>query len=65
MKDCLTKDYINDFLNLSKTNFFDPSWNVFTEVKSISEVLKELNISEEKYENALKISDGNGFQLHL
>ena len=63
MKDCLTKDYINDFLNLSKTNFFDPSWDVFTEGKSISEVLKERNISEEKYEKALKISDGNGFQL--
>ena len=26
--------------------------------------MKELNISEEEYENALKISDDNGFQLH-
>ena len=34
-------------------------------IKSISEVLKELNISQEEYENALKLSDENGFQLHL
>ena len=27
--------------------------------------MKELNISEEEYENALKISDDNGFQLCL
>ena len=59
------KDYINDFLNPSKTNFFGPSRDDFTEIKSISEVLKELNISEEEYENVLKISDDNGFQLHL
>ena len=33
--------------------------------KSISEILKELDISVEEYENALKISDDNSFQLHL
>ena len=49
------KDYISDFLNPSKTNFFDPSRDDFTEIKSISEVWKELNISEEEYENALEI----------
>ena len=58
-------DYINNFLNPSKVNFFDPSRDEFTEVKSISEVLKELDISVEEYKNALKISDGNSFQLHL
>ena len=58
-------DYINNFLNPSKVNFFDPSRDEFTEVKSISEVLKELDISAEEYENALKISDDNSFQLHL
>ena len=47
------KDYINDFLNPSKTNFFDPSRDT------------GLNISEEEYENALKISDDNDFQLHF
>ena len=59
------KDYMNDFLNPSKKNFFGPSRDDFTEIKSISEVLKELSISEEEYENVLKISDDNGFQLHL
>ena len=59
------KDYINDFLNLSKTNFLGPSWDDFTEIKSISEVLKELNISETEYENALKISADKAFQLLL
>ena len=47
------KDYINDFLNPSKTNFFDPSRDT------------GLNISEEEYENVLKISDDNDFQLHF
>ena len=32
--------------------------------KSISGILKELDISVEEYENALKISDDNSFQLH-
>ena len=59
------KDYISDFLNLSKTNFFDYSQDDFTVIKLISEVLKELNTSVEEYENALKVSDDNGFQLHL
>ena len=56
---------MNDFLNPSKVNFFDPSRDDFTEVKSISKVLKELDISVEEHENALKISDDNSFQLHL
>ena len=34
-------------------------------LKSTSEVLKELDISVEEYENALKISSDNSFQLHL
>ena len=60
------KDYINNFLNPSKFNFFDPSRDDFTEaVKSISEALKELDTGVEEYENALKISDDNSFQLHL
>ena len=67
MKEMLlkVKNYINNFLNPSKINFFDRSRNDFTEIKSISKVLKEFNISEEEYESALKISDDNGFRLHL
>ena len=59
------KDYISDFLNLSTTNFFDYSQDDFTGINLISEVLKELNTSEEEHENALKVSDDNDFQLHL
>ena len=58
------KDYISDFLNLSKTNFFDYSQDDFTGINLISEVLKELNTSEEEHENDLKVSDDNDFQLH-
>ena len=34
-------------------------------LESISEVLKELDISVEEYQNALTISSDNSFQLHL
>ena len=43
------KDYIKSLLNPSKTNFLYLFWNDFTEIKSISKVLKELSISEEEY----------------
>ena len=46
-------------------NFFDLSQDDFTEVKSIAEVLNKLNITEQEYETTLKMSDDNGFQLHL
>ena len=36
------RDYINNFLNPSKINFYDPTRDDFIEVKSVSEVLKEL-----------------------
>ena len=35
------------------------------EVKSVSEVLEELSITEQEYENELKISDDNSYQFHL
>ena len=59
------KEYINSFLNPSKTNFYDPTRDDFIEVKSISEVLEELSLTEQEYENALKICDDNSYQLHL
>ena len=34
-------------------------------VKSVSEVLEELSNTEQEYENALKFSDDNSYQLHL
>ena len=59
------RDYINNFLNPSKINFYDPTRDDFIEVKSVSEVLKELSITEQEYENALKMSGDNSHQLHL
>ena len=34
-------------------------------MKSVSEVLEELSMTEQEYENVLKISDDNSYQLHL
>ena len=34
-------------------------------LKSVSEVLEEINISEEEYKSALQISDDQDFQFHL
>ena len=59
------RDYIKDFLNPSKIRFYNLTCDDFLEVKSVSEVLKELGITEQEYENALKISDDNSYQLHL
>ena len=53
------RGYINNFLNLSKINFYDATRDYFIEVKSVFEVLEELSITEQEYENALKISDDN------
>ena len=36
------KDYINNSLNPSGTNFYEPSRDDFIEVQSVSEVLQEL-----------------------
>ena len=55
------KDYINNSLNPSGTNFYEPSRDDFIEVQSVSEVLQELNIAEQKYENTLKISNDNSY----
>ena len=55
------KDYINNSLNPSETNFYEPSRDGFIEVQSVSEVLQELNIAEQKYENTLKISNDNSY----
>ena len=59
------RDYRNNFLNPSKINFCDPTRDDAIEVKSVSEVLEELSITEQEFENALKISDDNSYQFHL
>ena len=59
------KDYINTNINPAKVNFYDSSKDTFVKLKSISEVLEELGINEVEYESTLKISDDQGFQIHL
>ena len=59
------KDYININLNSAEVNFYDSSKDTFVHLQSISEVLEELDISEVEYENVLKISDDQDFQLHM
>ena len=66
-KDILSqvKDYINNHLNPAKVNFYDSSKDTFVNLKSVSEVLEEINITEEEYKSVLQISDDQDFQLHL
>ena len=59
------RDYISNFLNPSKVNFYDLTRDDSIEVKSVSEVLEELSATEQEYKNALKISDDNSYQLHF
>ena len=66
-KDILSKckDYINNHLNQAKVNFYDSSKDTFVNLKSVTEVLEKLNITEEEYMSVLQISDDQDFQLHL
>ena len=54
-KDILSKvkDYINNHLNPAKVNFFDSSKDTSVNLKSVSKVLEETNITEEEYKSAL------------
>ena len=51
------KDYININLNPPKVNFCDSSKYTLVQLNSVSEVLE--------YESALKISEGQDYQLHM
>ena len=50
------KDNINNFLNPSKINFYDPFLGDFIKVKSVSEVLEELNITKSIFLMIIPIS---------
>ena len=54
-KDILSKvkGYINNHLDPAKVNFFDSSKDTFVNLKSVSKVLEETNITEEEYKSAL------------
>ena len=59
------RDFINNFLNPSKKNFYDSTSDDFIGVKWVFKIFEELSIIEQEYENTLKISDDNSYQLHL
>ena len=54
-KDSRSKDYINNHLNPAKVNLHDLSKDTPVNLKSVSEVLEEIIITEEEYESALQI----------
>ena len=66
-KDILSnvKGYINNHLNPAKVNFYDSSRDTVVHLKSVSEVLEVIDITEEEYKTALQISDDQDFQDHL
>ena len=55
----LMKYFTNNYFNLSKLKLSD-----LIKLKSISKILAEIDIKEEEYENAIRISDDNNFQLY-
>ena len=61
----IVSGYINEYLNPSKYNFYDPLKEDFVEPKSISEILTDLGVSVDAYYSALEISDDTDFQIHL
>ena len=62
------QDYINDLSHINnppEVDFYDSSKDNFLELKSMSEVFEELGMHDDEYQSALKISNGQNFQLHL
>ena len=58
-------DYINEYLNPSKHNFYDVQREDYIKPKSIEEILNMLDINVDAYYRSLEISDDNDFQIHL
>ena len=57
-------DYINEYLNPSKKNFYDVPREDYIEPKSIEEILNMIDINVDAYYRSLEISDDNDFQIH-
>ena len=57
-------DYINEYLNPSKKNFYDVPREDYIEPKSIEEILNMIDINVDAYYRSLEISDDNNFQIH-
>ena len=61
----IVSDYVNEYLNTSKYNFYEVQREDYIEPKSIEEILNMLDINVDAYYRSLEISDDNDFQIHL
>lgn len=59
------KIFIDNHLNPKTRNILFPTKENFEQVPTISDILKELEIDENEYYNALLISSDNCFQVHM
>ena len=59
------KDYIDSYLDPKVKNFHHPDQQNYEQPKTSDEILTDLNIPKEDYENALSISNDSGFQIHF
>ena len=57
--------YINEYINSSKDNFYDPLKEHFVEQKYISEISTDLCVSVDTYYLALETFEDTGFQINL
>lgn len=57
--------YINECINSSKDNFYDPLKEHFVEQKYISEISTDLCVSVDTYYLALETFEDTGFQINL
>ena len=59
------QNYVDMYLDPRKVNILDPDKPNFERPKNIPDILKELEISENDYYNALSISTDSDFQIHF
>ena len=67
-RNCLlskAEEHMNTELNPAKVSFHDQGRDGYKELKSISEILIELEISKTEYKNMLPFSDDNDLQINL
>ena len=61
----VVSNYINEYLNPSKHNFYDVQIEDYIEPNSVEEIWDMLDINVDAYYRSLEISDDNDFQIHL
>ena len=61
----VVSNYINEYLNPSKHNFYDVQIEDYIEPNPVEEIWDMLDINVDVYYRSLEISDDNDFQVHL